>query len=174
MAMLCRLNILMKSVMNVPRFTFSILFERYISNNISTSAYRLRLSTRPFGVPNSRHTFTIRSRSFEANPWRISLRDFFVVSDRSPHDAEIDKINFSFFDDQVARMGIPVEKAVVEDLFQIRQHQFAADVIRIIAKQIQLFAVGDFGAFDVLFHQYPGASSVPNRFSGRRHRRCWH
>ena len=52
-------------------------------------------------------------------------------------------------------MGIPVEKAVVEDLFQIRQHQFAADVIRIIAKQIQLFAVGDFGAFDVLFHQYP-------------------
>ncbi|MPM76413.1 hypothetical protein SDC9_123411 [bioreactor metagenome] len=52
-------------------------------------------------------------------------------------------------------MGISVEKAVVENLFQIGQHQFAADIIQIIAQQVQLFPIGDFGAFDVLFHQYP-------------------
>ena len=81
--------------------------------------------------------------------------------------AQVDKVNDTVFEDDVSRMRVGMEKAVVEHLRRVVLDNRGTDLFQVIALGHQAFRIGDRNAVDVVHNHHVFGAQVQIGFGAR-------
>ena len=96
------------------------------------------------------------------------LDDTAVVTRHAPDHAQVDKVDDAVLEDDVSRMRVGMEKAIVEHLRRIVLDNRRADLFQVIALGLKAFGIGDGDAVDVVHDHDVFGAKVQVGF-GTRH-----
>ena len=96
------------------------------------------------------------------------LDDTAVVARHAPNHAQVDKVDDAVLEDDVSRMRVGMEKAVVEHLRRIVLDNRRADLFQVIALGHQALGIGNRDAVDIVHDHNVFGAKVQVGF-GTRH-----
>ena len=95
------------------------------------------------------------------------LDDTAVVTRHAPDHAQVDKVDNAVLEDDVSRMRVGMEKAVVEHLRRVVLDNRRADLFQVIALGHQALGIGDGNTVDVVHDHHVLGAKVQIGFGAR-------
>ena len=95
------------------------------------------------------------------------LYDTAIVARHASDHAQVDKVNDAVLEDDVSRMRVGMEKAVIEHLRRVVLDNRGTDLFQVIALGHQAFRIGDRNAVDVIHNHHVLGAQVQIGFRAR-------
>ena len=95
------------------------------------------------------------------------LDDATVVARHTPDHAQVDKVNDAVLENDVSRMRVGMEKAVIKHLRRVVLDDRGTDLFQVIALGHQAFRIGDRNAVDVIHDHHVLGAQVQIGFRAR-------